>query len=281
LLNKLKNFLLKKNPILFIDSESKFDEVVDELKLKKIIAIDTEFDWRNTYFPKLSLIQISTNRKIFLIDCLKLNSLSKLKSIFENQEIIKIFHAVRSDAIVLYNSENLKIQNCFDIQIAERLLTGDDLKSYSKIVLNYLSLKIDKSETNSNWLKRPITRSQTQYAADDVRYLINIYLSQKKLLLKKPNLYSLVLAESEIQVNKGNQKLYEARLNRKKMSSYEKKIFLWREKIAQEQNTPISYVFKDNKLKDLSNNLKIKNTKMLIKILGDKYLVERLIEEVK
>ena len=281
MLNKLKNFLLKKNPILFIDSESKFDEVVDELKLKKIIAIDTEFDWRNTYFPKLSLIQISTNRKIFLIDCLKLNSLSKLKSIFENQEIIKIFHAVRSDATVLYNSENLKIQNCFDIQIAERLLTGDDLKSYSKIVLNYLSLKIDKSETNSNWLKRPITRSQTQYAADDVRYLINIYLSQKKLLLKKPNLYSLVLAESEIQVNKGNQKLYEARLNRKKMSSYEKKIFLWREKIAQEQNTPISYVFKDNKLKDLSNNLKIKNTKMLIKILGDKYLVERLIEEVK
>ena len=155
------------------------------------------------------------------------------------------------------------------------------LKSYSKIVLKYLSLKIDKSETNSNWLKRPITRSQKQYAADDVRYLINIYLSQKKLLSKKTNLYSLVLAESEIQVNKGNQKLYEARLNRKKMSSYEKKIFLWREKIAQEQNTPISYVFKDNKLKDLSNNLKIKNTKMLIKILGDKYLVERLIEEVK
>ena len=101
------------------------------------------------------------------------------------------------------------------------------------------------------------------------------------LYTKKTNLYSLVLAESEIQVNKGNQKLYEARLNRKKMSSYEKKIFLWREKIAQEQNTPISYVFKDNKLKDLSNNLKIKNTKMLIKILGDKYLVERLIEEVK
>ena len=51
------------------------------------------------------------------------------------------------------------------------------------------------------------------------------------------------------------------------MSSYEKKIFLWREKIAQEQNSPISYVFKENKLKDLSNNLKIKNTKMLIRIL--------------
>ena len=65
------------------------------------------------------------------------------------------------------------------------------------------------------------------------------------------------------------------------MSQFEKKIFMWREKIAEEQNTPISYVFKDNKLKDLSNYLKSKNIKMLARILGDNFLVERLIKEVK
>ena len=53
------------------------------------------------------------------------------------------------------------------------------------------------------------------------------------------------------------------------------------EKIAQEQNIPISQIFKDNKLKDLSYSLKISNTKMLKRILGDKYLVERLIKELK
>jgi len=176
---------------------------------------------------------------------------------------------------------NLKIKNCFDIQIAEKILSGDDLKSYSKIVSKYLKLKIDKSETNSNWLRRPITKSQRNYAADDVRYLINIYFLQKKFLIKKTNLYPEALEESKIQASKGNEKLYKARLKRKKMSSYEKKVFMWREKIAQEQNIPISQIFKDNKLKDLSYSLKTSNTKMLNRILGDKYLVERLIKELK
>jgi len=281
LLNKLKNYFLKKNPIIFVDCEEKFDAAIQEISTKQTIAIDTEFDWRNTYFPKLSLIQISTNKKIFLIDCLKINSLHKLRSIFEDKDIMKVFHAVRSDVTVLSNSANLKVLNCFDIQIAEKCLSDSDLKSYSKIVFKYLKLRLDKSETNSNWLRRPFTKNQINYAADDVRYLINIYFLQKKILGKKTNLHDVVLEESKIQANKGNEKLYKARLKRKKMSQFEKKIFMWREKIAEEQNTPISYVFKDNKLKDLSNYLKSKNIKMLAKILGDNFLVERLIKEVK
>ena len=281
MLNKLKNYFLKKNPIIFVDCEEKFDAAIQEISAKQTIAIDTEFDWRNTYFPKLSLIQISTNKKIFLIDCLKINSLHKLRSIFEDKEIMKVFHAVRSDVTVLSNSANLKVLNCFDIQIAEKYLSDSDLKSYSKIVFKYLKLRLDKSETNSNWLRRPFTKNQINYAADDVRYLINIYFLQKKILGKKTNLHDEVLEESKIQANKGNEKLYKARLKRKKMSQFEKKIFMWREKIAEEQNTPISYVFKDKKLKDLSNYLKSKNIKMLAKILGDNFLVERLIKEVK
>ena len=95
------------------------------------------------------------------------------------------------------------------------------------------------------------------------------------------NQYSEVLKESEIQAEKGNEKLYKARLKRKKMSSFEKKLFLWREKIAEEQNTPISYVFKDRKLKDLSHSLKSRNLKILTKILGDNHLAKRLIKEIK
>ena len=281
MLNKLKNYLLKKNPTIFVDCEEMFDAAIQEISSKKIIAIDTEFDWRNTYFPKLSLIQISTNKKIFLVDCLKINSLHKLRLIFEDKDIMKVFHAVRSDVTVLSNSANLKVLNCFDIQIAEQYLSDSDLKSYSKIVFKYLKLRLDKSETNSNWLRRPFTEKQINYAADDVRYLINIYFLQRKILRKKTDLHAVVLEESKIQANKGNEKLYKARLKRKKMSQYEKKIFMWREKIAEEQNTPISYVFKDKKLKDLSNYLKSKNTRMLAKILGDNFLVERLIKEVK
>ena len=135
MLNKLKYFLLKRNPIIFVDSETKLDEILNELSLEKIIGIDTEFDWRNTYYPNLSLIQISTKKKIFLLDCLKLSSLSKFKSIFESKDTVKVFHAVRSDITVLSCSNNLNFINCFDIQVAEKFLSKDDLKSYAKIVI--------------------------------------------------------------------------------------------------------------------------------------------------
>ena len=182
MLIKLKNYFLRKNPIVFIDNESDLIEALEELLLEKIIGIDTEFDWRNTYYPNLSLIQISTNKKIFLIDYLKLSCMLELKKIFENKKIIKVFHSARSDITVLSCCSELKFSNCFDVQIAEKFLSNEDLKSYAKIVSKYLSIKIDKSETNSNWMRRPFTKSQINYAANDVRFLIEIYKKQKKIL---------------------------------------------------------------------------------------------------
>lgn len=251
MLNKLKNYLLKKNPIIFIDCEEKFDAAIQEISTKQTIAIDTEFDWRNTYFPKLSLIQISTNKKIFLIDCLQIDSLNKLKSIFENREIVKVFHAIRSDITVLFSSINLKVNNCFDIQAAEKFLSKDDLKSYAKIVSKYLSLNIDKSETNSNWLKRPFTESQINYAANDVRYLIKIYLKQKKVL-DGTNSYLIVKELTKKEVKLGTQKLYIPRLKKLKFNKkIERDLFMWRENKAMERNVPPSYIFKNKYFKKI------------------------------
>ena len=48
----------------------------------------------------------------------------------------------------------------------------------------YFGIKLEKGETNSNWLKRPLSDSQIQYAAQDVEFLIGIYKIQKKQLNK-------------------------------------------------------------------------------------------------
>tara|TARA_B100001248_G_scaffold38367_1_gene24548 strand:- start:1601 stop:2455 length:855 start_codon:yes stop_codon:yes gene_type:complete len=251
LLNKIRNFLLKKNPIIFIDSESELDEALRKLSLEKLIAIDTEFDWRNTYYPKLSLMQISTNRKIFLIDCLKVNSLSKLNFIFENKGIIKIFHAIRSDVTVLTCSTNLKFTNCFDVQIAERCLSNEQSKSYAKLVLKYLKLRIDKSETNSNWLKRPFTKRQINYAANDVRFLIRIYKKQKRILEDEGSLLNVKKLTNK-EVSLGSQELHIPRLKKLKFNrKIEKDLFMWRENTAMIKNIPPSFIFKDKYFKKI------------------------------
>lgn len=282
MLSKLKNFFSKKLNVSIVDTDDKFDEILYELSFENIIGIDTEFDWRNTYYPKLALIQISTSKKIFLIDCLKLNNLNKFKLISENNDICKIFHASRSDITVLFCSLGLKVFNTFDVQVAEKFISKSDSKSYSKIVLKYLNLGIDKSETNSNWLIRPLTASQIDYAANDVRYLIKIFEKQKKIL-KKNDSFVFIQDLSKKEAILGSQELYIPRLKKLKFKEkMAKELFMWREKIAMERNIPPSFVFKDRYLKKILNIYKENNPKKdFYDILKNEKLADDLIKTLE
>ena len=155
------------------------------MESKKILGIDTEFDWRTTYFPVLSILQIATKNKIFLIDCLKCKNLKKLKNILEDQDRLIVFHSSRSDTTVLNTNLNIKVKNTYDIQVAEKIISGGDIKNYASLVKKYFNFSLNKSETNSNWLKRPLSSNQVKYAAEDVNFLIEIYKKQIKILQKK------------------------------------------------------------------------------------------------
>ena len=81
-------YKLKKQKKNYYISDSKgLSFLSEELSNTSIFGIDTEFDWRSTYFPKVSLIQISVNGKLFVIDCLKINPKDFLKIYLENNEI--------------------------------------------------------------------------------------------------------------------------------------------------------------------------------------------------
>ena len=168
-------------------------------------------------------------------------------------------HSSRSDTTVLNTNLKMKLNNCFDIQIAEKFINGGEIKNYGFIVAKYFGYELDKSETNSNWLKRPLTNKQLEYAADDVNFLIPIYKKQLKEL-KKLKKEKEVTIEFKKETSLGNQELYVSRLKRlKKASKEERDIFLWREKHASEKNLPPSYIFEDKFLKKITN--KIKNKK--------------------
>ena len=161
--------------------------VISELKKKldgvSTISLDTEFDWRTTYFPKLSIIQLGFSKKIFIFDCLSFNPSEFLKGYMEENTYLKIFHSVRSDTTVLFSSLSISMTNVFDIQAAQQIIEGGEIKNYAAIVKSYLPISLKKTETNSNWLKRPFTNEQLDYAAKDVEFLVRIYRKQKKILL--------------------------------------------------------------------------------------------------
>ena len=282
ILKKLGFYLINKNQIYLIDSEKDFNFLISSLKNEEILGIDTEFDWRTTYFPILSLLQIAAKDKIFLIDCLQFKNqkrLENLKNILEDQNRLIVFHSSRSDSTVLYTNLNLKVKNVFDIQIAEKIIRGGDIKNYASIVKTYLNVSLDKSETNSNWLKRPFTKSQINYAANDVRFLIRIYNKQKKIL-KRKNAYYTVKDLTKKEVSLGSQKLYIPRLKKlKSHNKIEKDLFMWRENVAMERNVPPSYIFKDKHFKKILKACDENTQRDIINdILKNEKLANNLIE---
>jgi len=281
LLNQIYSlFSVKKNSYL-IESNEDILFLNQVLTSEPILGIDTEFNWKNTYYPILSMLQISTKRKVLLIDCIKLRNLNFLKEILENKEKIIIFHSSRSDATVLSTNLNIRIENAFDIQIAERFLVGGNNKNYAAIVEKYFPIKLSKSETNSDWLKRPLSKEQISYAADDVRYLINIFEKQKKKLISI-NKFNDVLNASKKEANLGNQDLYVSRLAKlSDAKEKEKKLFMWRENLAIKKNIPSSFIFKDKHLKEILKVYKSSDgLKKLTNLIGSKALAKDIIENV-
>ena len=131
------SFFKKTLDIHLIETEEDLENIKNILNREKIFGIDTEFDWRTTYFPKLSLLQISVSKEIILIDCIKCKKLNFLKSILENKDKLFIFHSARSDATVLSNNLDVKIKNIFDTQAAEKLLNSGTVESYASLVKKY------------------------------------------------------------------------------------------------------------------------------------------------
>ena len=255
ILKKLGFNLKNKKTTYLVESEEHEDFVKEALEEEKYIGIDTEFNWRNTYFPELSLLQISSSSKILLIDCLKYKKLGFLNKILEDKAKIIIMHSSRSDTTVLNTNLKIKLNNCFDIQIAEKFINGGEIKNYGFIVHKYFGHELNKSETNSNWLKRPLTNKQLEYAADDVNFLIPIYKKQLKKL-KKLKKEKEAIKEFWKETMLGNQELYISRLKKlKKASKQERDIFLWREQHAIKKNLPPSYIFDDKFLKTITKKI--------------------------
>ena len=280
----LKKFFFsfrKQKKIYYIDDFSEKNSVIERLSFQKILSVDTEFVWRNTYYPNLSLIQISSKKEIFLIDFLKFNKRDFFQSIFKNIDLL-VFHALRSDLMVLSSALGLKLSNVYDTQIAEKIISGGENQSYSSLVEKYFPVNLKKTETNSNWLKRPLSKKQIKYAAEDVDYLIDIYAKQKKILDFK-NEYEKALNQSYAEAQLGNQEFYVSRLAKLNSSTeLEKKIFMWREKLAMKKNIPSSYIFKDKLLKKIYLSfIQGNKNSNLRKVLKNQELVDSLEEYIQ
>jgi len=167
---------------IYIDSLEDLAFLNKELLAKPFVGVDTEFRRTRKDNMRLALLQINDGEEIYLIDTISIDKPKNQVSFLFSEEVTKIFHSCKEDVEAIYSWTDKKIVNIFDTQLAHSLLSDDYSIGYQALVEKKLDIVLEKKETRSNWLRRPLSSSQLQYAALDVEYLIHLYDDQKELL---------------------------------------------------------------------------------------------------
>lgn len=161
--------------VLFIDSDKALEQFCSDIQHSTWLAIDTEFLRERTYFPQLCLIQIANDDIIACVDPLAIADLNPLLDLLYQPHITLVFHAARQDLELLYLLRKKLPQNLFDTQLAATILGDGDQIGYGNLVKQRLNVNLDKAHSRADWTQRPLSAEQLEYAADDVRYLRDLY----------------------------------------------------------------------------------------------------------
>ena len=233
-----------------IDNQSHLDSVISDLHNVSSYAIDTEFHREKTYYPRLALIQIRWDDSIALIDPLTVN-LEGLSSIFQS-DILAIFHAGSQDLEVLLRAVGEVPKQIFDTQIAAGFI-GMRTPSLAALHETLLGIKLAKGDRLTDWFQRPLSENQLEYAASDVRYLLDVH---QKLVHELESRNRLAWAESEFQLFLDKRqkvvepinawlKIKEAKHLSKKARGVAQALAEWRENAARRSDIPPRYVLSD------------------------------------
>ena len=172
----------------FINSLDDLAFLNKELLNKPYVAVDTEFRRTTKDNMRLALLQVNDGEEIYLIDSISIQEPKGQASFLFTNSVVKIFHSCKEDIEAIYAWTGEVMNNLFDTQLANAFLNGDFSIGYQGLVEEKLGIIIDKGETRSNWIRRPLTDSQLNYAVSDVEFLIELYLDQKKSLEKNDKL---------------------------------------------------------------------------------------------
>ncbi|WP_299595980.1 ribonuclease D [uncultured Microbulbifer sp.] len=166
---------------VWIDSSEQLKELCERLRTQAAVALDTEFMRSRTFYPLPALVQLGDGKRCYLVDNLAIEDLEPLRALLLDTSVVKIMHSCSEDLETLDRLLGAVPAPIFDTQIAVAITGIGAGLGYAATVSQLLQIDLPKSETRSDWLQRPLSDSQKNYAALDVAWLPLVYA----MLLKK------------------------------------------------------------------------------------------------
>ncbi len=235
--------------------------LVEEARGEGRCAVDTEFVWERTYAPALCLIQIATAGRLAVVDPLQGGPLEPIAELMADAAVTKVMHAASGDlaAFVLHFAS--RPAGIYDTQLAGGFAGYGGSLSLERLLDASVGVKLQHDEGFTDWQKRPLTETQVEYAADDVKYLL---AAADALNARLDELGRAAWLAEELDQRFGPQAAlvqdpdtaWRRVAGRGKLRGQQLGVLVsvaaWREREARERNMPAAWLVKDATLVELA-----------------------------
>ncbi|MHC6526809.1 ribonuclease D [Vibrio proteolyticus] len=239
-----------------ITQVSELETVCQQARERDVVMLDTEFVRTRTYYPQLGLIQLFDGDTLSLIDPVALEEMTAFVELLKDASVMKVLHACGEDLEVFQNAFGCTPVPMIDTQIMAAFLGHGLSTGFATLVAEYQGLELDKSESRTDWVARPLSQKQLEYAAADVYYLYPLY---DKLLaeVQQAGWWEAAQQESDLLVQKRirTANIDNAYLDikgawqlRPSELAILKPLATWRIEYAMKNDLALNFVFKDTDL---------------------------------
>ncbi|MBE0475488.1 MAG: ribonuclease D [Coriobacteriia bacterium] len=254
-------------------------ELVERVRPAGIVGFDTEFLRERTYYARLCLVQVATDDVTAIVDPLALDDLAPLLEVLADPDVLKVVHAGSQDVEIFYHQAGVVPAPLFDTQLAATLAGFPSQVGYSNIVKELLSAELHKTETFTDWSRRPLSAEQVAYALDDVRYLPDVYRRLRERLEREgrlgwlePQLKHLAdPASYEVRPEEQYRRIKRLGALKPRQLGVLLKLAAWREREAMRRDVPRRWVLGDDALYEIARRAPVDERQLAsIRGVGDK-----------
>lgn len=235
-----------------IESDAALAALLAEHSGAEAVAVDTEFMRTNTFYPQVALVQLCFGAKAWLVDPLPLTDLAPLRALLQDPRTVKVLHSASEDLEVFDRWLGVLPEPLFDTQRAAALVDHGFGMGYRALVLDFEGVDLPKGETRSDWLQRPLTGSQCEYAAQDVAHLLPVWRKLQDLCVEQGKL-DWVLADGAdtLAAFRAENPNFAQRIKSgwkldRRGTARLYALCTWREETARQRNKPRGWIIDDN-----------------------------------
>lgn len=229
------------------------------------VGIDTEFVWDRTYYPTLGVVQIGyPDGHCELIDAVAIEDWEPLGELMADPKTTKVLHDAQQDLTILRRACGRDPKNTFDTQLSSGFIGLSSTVSLRDLLKTLLKVRLAKTETQSDWVARPLSKAQIEYAEDDVRNSVNLmlkileradrlgrreWITDEMSYYDDASIYQERDPDAEMPRVRGSGALTHQQRN------VLRALGAWRERTARRRNLPRNFVLSDDAIVSLTKKL--------------------------